>query len=117
MPLTYLSPRGSIRYADSQEFDRIPGVDGTYLVRLHSEARVVSQQSFDLGAEIGFAATGVVQEGAAFSRGQVGRLSEQGLHARTMLLIHGFADRLRRADSIACQGVPSPRRDANQARA
>ena len=34
-----------------------------------------------------------------------------------MLLIHGFSDRLRDADSIAYQGVPSPSRRASQARA
>ena len=79
------------------------------------EARVVCQQPLDLGANIRFVATGRVEEGPAFLSGQVGRLSEQGLHAQRLLLIHAFPDRLQGADSIASQGVPSPRRDANQA--
>ena len=45
---------------------------------------------------------------------QIGRFSKYGPHAQAIVLVHGFPDRLRDADSIAYPGVPSPRRRANQ---
>ncbi len=89
----------------------------TLLVLSDSEVGVESQQSRDLSAEVGFAATSPVQEGAALFGGQVGCLGEQGPHAQVVRFRHRSPVRSRNTDSLDDQGAPSARRSANQARA
>ncbi len=70
------------------------------IAQFGSEARVVSQQTLDLGAEFGLAAAMGIQEGAAFLARQISRSREQHPHALAMGLIHSFSRRFHVADTI-----------------